>query len=64
MGGSIPKRNTLRYVVVTFPSLEEKCYILQEKKKYFDGVKCRPPKVQKLHMVTEYHYYHCHNHRL
>ena len=33
MGGSIPKeKNTLRYVVVTFPSLEEKCYILQEKK--------------------------------
>ena len=25
------KKNTLRYVVVTFPSLEEKCYILQEK---------------------------------
>ena len=33
MGGSIPKE-------------KEKCYILQEKKKYFDGVKCRPPKVQ------------------
>ena len=32
MGGSIPKKNSLRYVVVTFPSLEEKCYILQEKK--------------------------------
>ena len=68
MGGSIPKEKYIkicRHVVVTFPSLEEKCYILQEKKKkYFDGVKCRPPKVQKLHMVTEYHYYHCHTHRL
>ena len=31
MGGSIPKEKYIRYVVVTFPSLEEKCYILQEK---------------------------------
>ena len=33
MGGSIPKEKYFKisYVVVTFPSLEEKCYILQEK---------------------------------
>ena len=24
MGGFIPKKDTLRYVVITFPSLEEK----------------------------------------
>ena len=32
MGGSIPKEKYIKICSSYFPSLEEKCYILQEKK--------------------------------
>ena len=64
MGGSIPKEKYIKICSSYFPLFRRKMLHFTREKKYFDGVKCRPPKVQKLHMVTEYHYYHCHNHRL
>ena len=68
MGSSILKERYIKICCYYFPLFRRKMlfighnnkvfykHILQENK-YLDGIKCRPPKVQKLHMVTEYHYY-------
>ena len=61
MGGSIPKEKYIQICCYYFPLFRRKMLHFT-REKHFAGVKCRPPKVQ--NMVTEYHYYHCHNQRL
>ena len=47
MGDSIPKEKYIKICSSYFPLFRRKMlHFTREKKKYFDGVKCRPPKVQ------------------
>ena len=64
MGGSIPKEKYIKICSSYFPLFRRKMLHFTREKKYFVGVKCRPPKVQNYIWLQKYHYYHCHNHRL
>ena len=46
MGGSIPKEKYIKICSSYFPLFRRKMLHFTREKKYFDGVKCRPPKVQ------------------
>ena len=48
MGGSIPKEKYIKICSSYFPLFRRKMLHFTREKKYFDGVKCRPPKVQKI----------------
>ena len=46
MGGSIPKEKYIKICSSYFPLFIRKMLHFTREKKYFHGVKCRPPKVQ------------------
>ena len=61
MGGSIPKEKYIKICSSYFPLFKRKVLHFT-REKYFDEM--QTTKGTKLHLVTEYHYYHCHNQRL
>ena len=64
MGGSIPKEKYIKICSSYFPLFRRKMLHFTREKNTLMVLNADHQRYKKLHMVTEYHYYHCHTHRL